>query len=75
MTDGQIAFSIDKMKEYGIVVSGDAVDKGIGCMTDDRWKEFYDKMVEVGLFSDGIDYTKAYTTEFVCKGVGKDLVK
>ena len=32
-------------------------------------------MVEIGLFEAGIDFTQAYTTEFVCKGVGMDLVK
>jgi NitT/TauT family transport system substrate-binding protein len=73
MTDGQIEFSIAKMKEYGIVVSGDAETKGIGCMTDARWKEFYDAMVEAGVYEAGIDISKAYTTQFVCKGVGMDL--
>ena len=75
MTDEQIAFSIEKMKEYGIAVSGEAVDKGIGCMTDDRWKAFYDMGVGIGMYPAGIDYTQAYTTEFVCKGVGVELVK
>jgi NitT/TauT family transport system substrate-binding protein len=75
MTDEQIAFAIEKMKEYGIVVSGEAVDKGIGCMTDARWKEFYEKGVGIGLYPEGIDYTQAYTTEFVCQGVGTDLLK
>ncbi|WP_299643942.1 ABC transporter substrate-binding protein [Devosia sp.] len=75
MTDGQLAFGVAKMKEYGLVVSGDAETNGIGCMTDARWKDFYEQMVGVGLFSDGIDYTKAYTTELVCQGVGKELVK
>jgi NitT/TauT family transport system substrate-binding protein len=75
MTDGQIEYSIAKMKEYGIAVSGDAVDKGIGCMTDARWKEFYEMGVGIALFPKDIDYTQAYTTEFVCQGVGTDLVK
>ena len=44
MTDDQIAYSIAKMKEYGILISGEAETKGIGCMTDARWKEFYDKV-------------------------------
>ena len=44
------------MKEYGIVVSGDAATKGIGCMTDERWKAFYDMMVAIGMFDAGIDY-------------------
>lgn len=75
MTDGQLAYSLAKMKEYGIVVSGDAEDKGIGCMTDERWKSFYDQMVGVGVFEAGIDVTQAYTTELVCQGLGTDLVK
>ena len=75
MTDGQIAYSIEKMKEYGIAVSGDAETQGIGCMTDARWKDYYDAMVEVGLYEAGIDVTQAYTTELVCQGLGMDLVK
>ena len=38
MTDEQIAYSIAKMKEYGIVDSGDAATLGIGAMTDERMK-------------------------------------
>lgn len=75
MTDGQLAYGLAKMKEYGIVVSGDAETGGIGCMTDARWKDFYDQMVKVGLFAEGIDVTQAYTTELVCQGLGKELVK
>src|SRR5690606_39883698 len=36
MTDEQIAYSIEKMKEYGILTSGEAETQGIGCMTDER---------------------------------------
>lgn len=75
MTDEQIAFGIEKMKELGIVVSGDAEANGIGCMTADRWTSFYEQMKAVGLFSDGIDVSQAYTTDLVCQGLGKDLVK
>ena len=75
MTDGQLAYSLEKMKEYGIVVSGDAEDKGIGCMTDERWTSFYDQMVGVGVFDAGIDVSQAYTTELVCQGLGTELVK
>lgn len=73
MTDDQIAFSIAKLKEYGIVDSGDTKTMGIGAMTDARWKDFYDKMVQAGVVKDGIDYKKAYTLQFVDKGVGLDL--
>ena len=75
MTDEQIAYGIEKMKEYGIAVSGDAVDKGIGCMTDERWNAYYQQLVDVGLFEPGIDVSQAYTTDLVCQGLGLDLVK
>ncbi|MET0439026.1 MAG: ABC transporter substrate-binding protein, partial [Devosia sp.] len=75
MTDDQIAYGIEKMKEYGIVVSGDAETKGIGCMTDAGWTDFYNSMVEVGVFEAGIDVSQAYTTEYVCPGRGVDLYK
>ncbi len=73
ITDAQIAFSIAKLKEAGIVDSGDALKLGIGAMTDARWKDFFDKMVEIGMVEAKTDYKKAYTLEFVNKGVGLDL--
>jgi NitT/TauT family transport system substrate-binding protein len=73
MTDEQIAFSIAKMKEYGLVDSGDALKMGIGAMTDERIKDFFDKMVKAGVVNASIDYKKAYTLKFVDKGVGVDL--
>lgn len=73
MTDGQIEFSIATMKEYGIVDSLDATEGGIGCMTDDRQQSFYSKMVDADVLPEGLDISVSYTTEFVCKGVGKEL--
>jgi NitT/TauT family transport system substrate-binding protein len=73
MTDALLANSIAKMKEYGIVDSGDSVKLGIGAMTDARWKSFFDKMVRAGVVKSGIDYKRAYTLQFVNKGVGVDL--
>ena len=73
ITDGQIAFSIAKMKEYGIVDSGDSLKAGIGAMTDARMKSFFDKMVKAGVVDAKVDYRKSYTLQFVNKGVGVDL--
>ena len=75
MTDDQIAYSIAKMKEYGIVDSGDALTKGIGCMTDDHYKKFFEQMVQIKVFQPDTDYKKAFDTQFVCKGVGMALKK
>jgi NitT/TauT family transport system substrate-binding protein len=73
MTDEQIAFSIGKIKEHGLVDSGDTLKLGIGAMTDARVKSFYDAMVKAGVVKPGLDYKKAYTLQFVDKGVGLDL--
>ena len=75
MTDDQIAFSIKAMKDQGIVVSGDAKTKGIGCTTDERYKSFFDLVTKIKLEPADLDFKKAYTNKFVCKGVGKDLMK
>ena len=73
MTDALLVYSIAKMKEYGIVDSGDSVKLGIGAMTDVHWKSFFEKMVRAGVVKAGIDYRRAYTLQFVNKGVGVDL--
>jgi len=73
MTDALLAYSIAKMKEYGIVDSGDSTKLGIGAMTDAHWKSFFDKMVRVGVVKGGLDYKRAYTLQFVNKSVGVDL--
>ena len=75
MTDGQIAFSIKTMKEFGLVESGEALESGIGCMKADHVQAFYKQMVDAGVVQADLDVEKIYTTEFVCKGVGMDLRK
>jgi len=70
ITDGQIAFSIAAFKQYGIVDSGDAQKLGIGAMTNERWRDFFDKMVKIGMVDPRTDYKTAYTLRFVDKGVG-----
>ena len=42
-------------------------------MTDERWSGFYNEMVKSGVVQPGINYKKAYTLQFVNKGVGLDL--
>lgn len=73
MTDELLAYSVSKMKEYGIVDSGDSLRDGIGAMTDARAASFFDKMVRAGVVRPDIDFRKAYTLRFINKGVGLDL--
>ncbi|MBV8110380.1 MAG: ABC transporter substrate-binding protein, partial [Hyphomicrobiales bacterium] len=73
MTDELLAYSIAKMKAYGIVDSGDATTLGVGAMTDARMQSFYEKMVRAGVVAPSIALAKAYTLQFVNKKVGLDL--
>ncbi|MER9255297.1 ABC transporter substrate-binding protein [Mesorhizobium sp. M0598] len=75
MTDEQIAFSIEQLKKFGVVDSGDSEKLGIGAMSDARIQSFYDKMVKAKVAPAGIDIKKAYTLAFVNKSVGLDLKK
>src|SRR4030088_637019 len=73
MTDELLAYSLARMKEYGIVDSGDTLRDGIGAMTDVRAASFFDKMLRAGVVRPDVDFRKAYTLRFINKGVGLDL--
>ena len=73
MPQALLDHSVAKMKEYGIVDSGDTLTLGLGALTPERMKDFYDKMVSAGVVKAGLDVGKAYTTRFANKKVGLEL--
>jgi NitT/TauT family transport system substrate-binding protein len=74
MTTGQIAYSVQKMREWGLVDSGDAETLGIGAMKIDRVRRFYEDMVRAGMYEAGeVRADDSVTLQFVNKGVGLDL--
>ncbi len=74
MTDDLIAQAIEKMKSYGIVMSGDAMTLGLGIMTDERWKTFFETMSSEGLYPASLDYKKSYDLQFVNKKVALEKI-
>jgi NitT/TauT family transport system substrate-binding protein len=70
MTDALLAYGIAKIKEYGIVDSGDAKKDGVGAMTEARWRDFFDTMSSAGLYPASLDFHKAFTLRFINKKVG-----
>jgi NitT/TauT family transport system substrate-binding protein len=70
MTDALLAYGREKMKEYGIVDSGDAKKNGIGAMSEARWGDFFDGMTKAGLYPASLDFRRAFTGQFVNKKVG-----
>jgi NitT/TauT family transport system substrate-binding protein len=70
MTDALLAYGIAKLKEYGIVDSGDAKKYGIGAMTEAHWRNFFETMADAGVYPRDMEFTKALTLQFVNKKVG-----
>ncbi len=65
MTDAQIAFAIEQLKELKALDGGDAATMGIGIMTEARWKATYDFAVAGGLLKPEVDWRAAFTDRFV----------
>jgi NitT/TauT family transport system substrate-binding protein len=70
MTDALLAYGIAKIKEYGIVDSGDAKTSGIGAMTEARWRDFFETMSNAGVYPKDLDFHKAFILQFVNKKLG-----
>ncbi|HZL58329.1 MAG TPA: ABC transporter substrate-binding protein [Stellaceae bacterium] len=69
-SDILLGYALAKMKEFGVVDSGDAKTLGIGAMTDARWQSFFDAMSRAGLYPRDMAYRQAYTLRFVDRGLG-----
>jgi len=65
MTDGQIAFAIEKLKENKAIDGSDAAKLGIGIITADRYKQIYDFLVAGELLDPKVDWHKAFDDRFV----------
>ena len=61
MDDAKIAFAIQSMRDGSLVEGGDAAQLGIGAMTEERWRRFYDGVVADGTVPAGLDVSRAYT--------------
>ncbi len=58
-----------KIREKGLVTSGDAQTQGIGAMTDARWATFFKMASSQGVYPKTLDYRSAYTLRFLPTGV------
>lgn len=66
MTDDQLAYSVGKIKEFGLVTGGDAATQGIGIITDARAKASYNFLVDAKLLDPAkVTLASTYTTDLV----------
>jgi len=70
MDQPRIDYAVRVMNEQGIVLSGDALQLGIGAMTDARWGSFYNTTRDAGINPPGLDFRKGYDLRFINKRVG-----
>ncbi len=66
MTDDQLAYSVAKLKETGMVLGGDAAKMGVGVMTEARLKASLDFLAGAKLVDPAkVDLAAAFPTTFV----------
>ncbi|MCW8086784.1 ABC transporter substrate-binding protein [Sabulicella glaciei] len=71
MPEALLDYGRRMMNEAGIVRSGDAVESGIGAMTEARWRRFFESMAEVEVVPRALDWRRAFELSFVNKGIGR----
>ena len=54
-----------KLKSHGIVDGGDAALYGLGTMTAERWRAFFEVMSEAGVYPANLDWRQAFTTQYL----------
>jgi NitT/TauT family transport system substrate-binding protein len=75
MTDDLIDNGITKMKEFGIVDSGDALKNGIGAMTAERIEALYSILAAADIYPKDLDWKKGFDFSFVNKGFAMEMRK
>ncbi|GAB5503558.1 ABC transporter substrate-binding protein [Pyruvatibacter sp.] len=68
ITADVLAQAREKMLSYELATGGDAKTLGLGAMTEDRWRTFFEVMSANGVYEADLDWKAAFTSEFVNKG-------
>jgi NitT/TauT family transport system substrate-binding protein len=71
MSAEQIAFSHEALRRYSVLRSPDTERLGLGAMTDARVRGFAARMVRSGIVRADTDISRAYTLDFVNKGLAR----
>jgi NitT/TauT family transport system substrate-binding protein len=65
MTQDILDQARQKLKDNSIVDGGDAALYGLGTMTDDRWREFFDVMSGAGVYPATLNWREAFTGQYL----------
>jgi NitT/TauT family transport system substrate-binding protein len=75
MTDDLIVNGITKLKEFGIVDSGDALKNGIGAMAPERIEDLYSILAAADIYPKNLDWQKGFDFSFVNKRFAMEMRK
>jgi NitT/TauT family transport system substrate-binding protein len=67
ITDAKIKYSMNKLKEYGIVETNDTQKYGIGYFSSEKIRKFYKQMLKYDVVKELDDINEIYTEEFIQK--------
>lgn len=65
MTQAILDQARDKLRANNIVDGGDAALYGLGTMTEERWKAFFDVTSEAGIYPANLNWRDAFTTQYL----------
>jgi NitT/TauT family transport system substrate-binding protein len=65
MTQDVLDQAREKLKANGIVDGGDAALYGLGTMTEERWRSFFEVTSEAGVYPPNLDWRQAFTTHYL----------
>jgi NitT/TauT family transport system substrate-binding protein len=54
-----------RLKANGIVDGGDAALYGLGAMTPERWRDFFEVTSQAGVYPTSLDWRQAFTTQYL----------
>ncbi|MFD2701363.1 ABC transporter substrate-binding protein [Paenibacillus shunpengii] len=63
LAEDEIAFGEEQQREF--VFGYDAEANGMGYMTEARWNELKDQLLEIGLLTKDLDVSEVFTTEYL----------
>lgn len=65
MTEDVLAQARERLRANQIVQGGDAAIMGIGAMTEDRWRAFFEATSEAGVYPADLNWRDAFTLQYL----------
>lgn len=65
MTQDVLDQARDTLRVNGVIDGGDAALYGLGAMTAERWRDFFDVTAQAGVFPPDLDWRQAFTTQYL----------